>query len=337
MYTQEIQSLITQDHLDRIVKKLKLSQNNAMTLASELKRVNILAPDDKVTTYKHRQEQYMGYFMLSEDATYAYCQDVPALMKEMGICNYNPTSWRLFIDASTRSLKVVLLFEDNSIKPVPLMYAIGMKESHDTMKLILSRINYDKHNWRVNCDFKLLSLLAEMQSGYTKYMCGFCKWDSRAKCNQLGIVKNFIKRLKVVILPYFNFTHFTLNGVLNGPDIRKLFKDEHFKEILDKSALNAWDSIRAVIENVLCKNRFPNYRDYIENMMKCFDEFEEKMSLKIHMLHAHFDFYERQMSTETDETGERFHLTIMVFEDRFAGKRIDSMLADFCWSIANEK
>lgn len=230
---QEFPSLISQEHLDRIVRKLKLSKNNAMVLASELKSVNILAPGVKVTSYKNRQEPYMPYFMLSEDATYAYCQDIPGLMNEMGISNYNPTRWRLFIDASTRSLKVVLLFEDSSLKPVPLMYAIGMKESYDTMQLILDRIIYDEHNWRVNCDFKVLSLLAGMQTGYTKYMCIFCKWDSRAKCNQyekrdwpkrdkqvvgqfnvvrsplipldkimlpdlhikLGVVKNFIKRL----------------------------------------------------------------------------------------------------------------------------------------------
>lgn len=107
--------------------------------------------------------------------------------------------------------------------------------------------------------------------------------------------------------------------------------------MLDETALNTWDSIRAVIENVLCKNRSPDYRVYIDNMMQAFDVFGVKMSLKIHMLHSHFDFYERQLSTETDETGERFHQTVMTFEDRFAGKSIDFMLADFCWSIATEK
>lgn len=193
-----------------------------MSLTSELKSVNVLAPGVKVTAYKYRQEPHMPYFMLSEDGTSAYCQDIPGLMNKMGIFNYTPSPWRLFIDASTRSLKAVLLFENSSIKPVPLRYALGMKESYDTMKLILDRISYDEHNWRVNCDFKVLSLLAGMQTGYTKYMCVFCKCDSRAKCDtpvvgqfnvvhpplipiekillpdlhiKLGVVKNFIKRL----------------------------------------------------------------------------------------------------------------------------------------------
>lgn len=226
-------SVISQEHLDSIVRKLNLSHNYAMVLASELKSVSVLAPGVKITAYKHRQDRYMPYFLLSEDATYAYCHDIPGLMKEMGLSKYDPAKWRLFIDASTRSMKVVLLFENSSIKPVPIMYAVGMNESYETMKLILDRINYDVHNWRVNCDFKVLTLLAGMQTGYTKYCCVFCKWDSRAKCNhyekrdwpprdtqvlgqfnvinpplislekiilpdlhiKLGIVKNFIKRL----------------------------------------------------------------------------------------------------------------------------------------------
>ncbi|CAH0550551.1 unnamed protein product [Brassicogethes aeneus] len=39
-------------------------------------------------------------------------------------------------------------------------------------------------------------------------------------------------------------------SILNGPDIRKLLKDDSFSEILSEPALNAWESVRAVIKNV---------------------------------------------------------------------------------------
>lgn len=78
-------SLISQEHLDSIVRKLNLSHNNAMILASELNSVHVLAPGVKITAYKHRQDPFMPYFTLSEDATYAYCIDIPGLMNEMGI------------------------------------------------------------------------------------------------------------------------------------------------------------------------------------------------------------------------------------------------------------
>lgn len=68
-------------------------------------------------------------------------------------------------------------------------------------------------------------------------------------------------------------------------------------------------------------------------MMASFERIGVNMSLKIHLLHAHLDLSEKQLSTESDEQGERFHQTIMEMEHRYKGKRINSVLADFCWSI----
>lgn len=74
----------------------------------------------------------------------------------------------------------------------------------------------------------------------------------------------------------------------------------------------------------------------IDEMVAAFEKIGVHMSLKIHLLYAHSDKFEKQLPTESDEQGERFHQTIMEMEGRYKGKRIDSMLADFCWSIAME-
>lgn len=71
-------------------------------------------------------------------------------------------------------------------------------------------------------------------------------------------------------------------------------------------------------------------------MVNAFELIGVHMSLKIHLLYAHHDVFEKQLPTESDEQGERFHQTIMEMESRYKGKRVDSMLADFCWSIAME-
>lgn len=99
-YSNSLPSLISQEHLDRIVRKLNLSHNNAMVLASELNSVHVLAPGVQISSYKHRQDPYLPYFLLSEDAIYAFCTNIQGLMNEMGIHNYDPNDWRLFIDAS---------------------------------------------------------------------------------------------------------------------------------------------------------------------------------------------------------------------------------------------
>lgn len=64
---------------------------------------------------------------------------------------------------------------------VPVAYATDMKETYQTMEKILRLINYNKHQWQIVSDLKVLTILLGMQGGYTKHPCYFCEWDSRAK------------------------------------------------------------------------------------------------------------------------------------------------------------
>jgi hypothetical protein len=59
---------------------------------------------------------------------------------------YNPDQWRLFIVSSKMSLKVVLLHNGNRFTSVPLAHAAKMKESYESMKLLLGKIKYDEFN-----------------------------------------------------------------------------------------------------------------------------------------------------------------------------------------------
>lgn len=124
--------------------------------------------------------------------------------------------------------------------------------------------------------------------------------------------------------------------MLNGPDIRRLMKDAEFENGLSEDEAIAWDCLKAVIENVLGKHRSENARVLVNDMLNAFDDLNVHMSLKIHFLHQHFDYFEQQLSTESDEHGERFHQISKPFEECYAGKRKDSMLADLWWSISNE-
>jgi len=81
------------------------------------------------------------------------------------------------------SLKVVLLHNRNKFPSVPLAHAANMKESYESMKLLLGKIKYDEFKWKLCGDLKVLALLLGMQLGYTKYCCLLCEWDSRNKKN----------------------------------------------------------------------------------------------------------------------------------------------------------
>lgn len=103
---------------------------------------------------------------------------------------------------------------------------------------------------------------------------------------------------------------------MNGPDIRKLLNDQSFDGILNNDEWLVWQSIREVINGFLGKNRSLNYVESVENMLNTFSNIGVNMSLKIHYLHHHLQYFSQQLPTESDEQGERYHQTALPFELR---------------------
>jgi len=58
-----------------------------------------------------------------------------------------------------------------------------MKESYESMKLLLEKINYDELKWKLCGDLKVVALLLGMQLGYTKYCSFLREWDNRDQKN----------------------------------------------------------------------------------------------------------------------------------------------------------
>lgn len=113
-------------------------------------------------------------------------------------------------------------------------------------------------------------------------------------------------------------------------------RDEHFDTVLAEEELTAWDSLKAVIDHVLGNDRAENWRVLVEVMLQSFENIGVRMSLKVHFLHHHQDHFERQLPSESDEHGERFHQVSAKLEHWYSGKRLDSLLADLCWNLRME-
>ena len=58
----------------------------------------------------------------------------------------------------------------------------------------------------------------------------------------------------------------------------------------------------------------------IDNNASICGKFCCNMSLKIHFLHSHLDFFPKNVGAVSDEHGERFHQEISVMERRYQGK-----------------
>jgi len=77
------------------------------------------------------------YFFSQEDG-FVFCNDICSVMEVLGH-EYNPDQWRLFIGSSKVSLKLVLLHNGNRYPSVPLAHAAIIKESYESIKLLLGK------------------------------------------------------------------------------------------------------------------------------------------------------------------------------------------------------
>lgn len=99
----------------------------------------------------------------------------------------------------------------------------------------------------------------------------------------------------------------------------------------------AWTAFVSVTSNFLGNNKAPNYKEVVEQLLKTYRNLGCNMSLKIHFLHSHLDFFPQNCGAVSDEHGERFHQDIAAMERRYQGKWSPSMLADYCWTVVRDR
>ena len=164
--------LFSQNELNDLARDLNFSKETSELLASRLKEKNLLKPGTFVTYYQNRHAEFLPYFTQEKDI--AFCNNVEGVLKKLGVTQYDPNDWRLFIDSCKRSLKCVLLHNGNDFGSISLGHSTTLKEKYSDIKSVLEKIGYYKHNWIICVDLGL-------QGGYTKFPCFICLWDSQAR------------------------------------------------------------------------------------------------------------------------------------------------------------
>jgi hypothetical protein len=221
-----------------------------------------------------------------------------------------------------------------------------------------------------------------LQSGYTKYSCFLCMWNSRDSNNhyskkkwpprenftpgshnvqhlplvdptkvllpplhiKLGLMKNFVKALAVegAGLQYLRDKFPSISeaklraGIFIGPQIRAILSDSDFEMSLTQNERRAWVSFRLVVDNFLGSNKATSYKNMVNNLLKNYKRMGCRMSIKMHFLHSHLDFFPDNLGDVSDEHGERFHQDIATMEQRYQGRMNASMLGDYCWFLVRE-
>ena len=130
----------------------------------------------------------------------------------------------------------------------------------------------------------------------------------------LGLMKNFVKAMdrtgsafKYLAEKFLDSAKRKLKrGFFMGPQICMIFRDVMFDSFLQVDEKKAWDTFRLVSTNFLGNIRAENYKELIEDILSLYHKLDCDMSLKIHMLHSHLDFFRHNYGMFSDEHGEGF-------------------------------
>jgi hypothetical protein len=124
--------------------------------------------------------------------------------------------------------------------------------------------------------------------------------------------------------------------VFIGPQIKKLQLDPDFEKVLDPLEENAWLSFKAVCAGFLGNYRDPNYEVLVSKLISDYRDLGCNMSLKMHFLFSHLDFFRDNLGAVSDEQGERFHQEFSEMEKRYQGRWDPAMLGDYCWTLCRD-
>jgi hypothetical protein len=90
------------------------------------------------------------------------------------------------------------------------------------------------------------------------------------------------------------------------------------------------------MKTFLENHKAEKYHEIVSDLLTAYKAMGCNMSLKVHFLDSHLDFFSENLGAVSDEHRERFHQDIYNMEMRYQGKWSLSMLADYCWTLKRD-
>lgn len=79
------------------------------------------------------------------------------------------------------------------------------------------------------------------------------------------------KGFRYIVLKFPRISDSKINkGVIVGPQIRDLLKDEKFVQCLNRTELAAWSAIKDVVKNFLGSCRSPHYKIMVDTLLSAY-------------------------------------------------------------------
>lgn len=158
-------------------------------------------------------------------------------------------------------------------------------------------------------------------------------------------MKNFVKALnkegqafKYLLKKFPQISDAKLHaGIFDGPQIRALLKDKNFDLQMESIEKDAWLAFSRVVHGFLGNKRSSEYISHVNQLLKSYEKLGARMSIKMHFLQSHLDYFPENCGDYSEEQGERFHQDIKTMEARYQGRWDINMLADYCWCLKRDE
>jgi len=109
-------------------------------------------------------------------------------------------------------------------------------------------------------------------------------------------------------------------GIFIGPHVRELMQEKQFVEDLGETERNTLLSFKRICKDFLGNHKAAKYQDVVQDLLTSHKAMGCNMSMKIHFLESHLEFFPKNLSEVSSKHGERFHQDIMAMEKRYKGK-----------------
>ena len=132
--------LFSQEELNDLTRDLNFSKEPSELLASRLEEKTLLKLGTLIIFYRKRHEKFFPYLIQENEIVDS--NNVAGLLKKLGVFEYNSHDQRLFNDSCKRSLKCVLLHNNNVFRSIFLKQSMTFKEKYSEFKFVLESISH---------------------------------------------------------------------------------------------------------------------------------------------------------------------------------------------------
>ena len=95
----------------------------------------------------------------------------------------------------------------------------------------------------------------------------------------------------------------------------------------------AWCSYVSVVREFLGNTKASNYQYLVDLMLRNFQALHARMSIKLHYLFSHLDYFPESLGDVSKEQGEQFHQDIKIMQERYHNRWDAHMMSDYCWTL----